>query len=90
MKRQHLPAAAPLAPDTDLKRLAEEFKLTGGQIANAVLPATSIAAARLAGGSADGQVTMADFETAAKQEVRGCEEPARLSSGVRFSMQHCR
>ena len=45
--RKHLPKEAPLAPDVDLGRLAEEFKLTGGQIANAVLSAASLAASRL-------------------------------------------
>jgi len=72
--RQHLPAAAPLAPDTDLKRLAEEFKLTGGQIANAAMTAASLAASRLKADSDTGQITMADFEAAAQRELKGYAE----------------
>jgi len=75
--RVHLPDEAPVAPDVDFDRLAHEFELTGGQIANAVLSAASLAASRLEEGSAEGEITMADFEAAAKQEARGCEAPAK-------------
>ena len=72
--REHLPEEAPLAPDVDLRRLAEEFGLTGGQIANAVLAAASLAASRLEADSDTGQIAMADFEAAAQRELRGYSE----------------
>ena len=60
--------------DVDLGRLAEEFKLTGGQIVNAVLTAASLAASRLGAESDIGQITMADFEAAAQSEQNGYAE----------------
>ncbi len=72
--RKHLPREAPLATDVDLGRLAQEFKLTGGQIANAVLSAASLAASRLKGDADTGQITMADFEAAAQREQNGYAE----------------
>ncbi|MBM3313079.1 ATP-binding protein, partial [candidate division WOR-3 bacterium] len=69
--KKHLPQKAPLASDVDLAKLADEYKLTGGQIANAVLTAASLAAARLETDSASGQITMADFEAAASRELDG-------------------
>ena len=69
--RKHLPKEAPLAPDVDLGRLAGEFKLTGGQIANAVLSAASRAASRLEEDTDTGQMMMADFEAAAQREQNG-------------------
>jgi hypothetical protein len=69
--RKHLPKEAPLAPDVDLGRLAGEFKLTGGQIANAVLSAASRAASRLEEDTDTGQMMMADFEAAAQRELNG-------------------
>jgi SpoVK/Ycf46/Vps4 family AAA+-type ATPase len=42
--RAHLPPRAPLAPDVDVRRLAEEFELAGGDIRNAVLKAVRLAA----------------------------------------------
>lgn len=77
--RKHLPATAPLAADVDLDRLAREFKLTGGQIANAALTAASLAASRMNGDSDAGEITMADFETAAGRELRGYVEAGRNS-----------
>jgi hypothetical protein len=80
--RKHLPKEAPLAADVDLGRLAQEFKLTGGQIANAVLTAASLAAARLKGDAETGRITMADFQTAAQRELSGyAEEEARRRAG---------
>ena len=79
--RKHLPREAPLAPDVDLDRLGERFKLTGGQIANATLTAASLAAARLDNDEQNGQITMADFEAAAERERKGyveCEGDGRL------------
>ena len=72
--RKHLPEEAPLTPDVDLERLAGDFKLTGGQIANAVMTAASLAASRLEGDSATGQITMADFEAAARRELQGYKD----------------
>jgi hypothetical protein len=72
--REHVPKEAPLAPDVNLGRLADEFKLTGGQIANAVLTAASLAASRLEADSANGQITMADFVAAARRELDGYSE----------------
>jgi SpoVK/Ycf46/Vps4 family AAA+-type ATPase len=72
--RKHLPKEAPLATDVDLDRLAQEFKLTGGQIANAVLSAASLAASRLKEDADTGQITMADFEAAAQREQNGYAE----------------
>lgn len=69
--RKHLPEQAPLAGDVDLDRLAEEYRLTGGQIANAVMTAAALAAARLDDGPEPVAITMADFEAGAKQEARG-------------------
>jgi len=60
--RCHVPDRAPLSPDVDFDRLAREFELAGGQIANAVLSAASLAASRLEEGSAEGQTTKADFQ----------------------------
>jgi AAA+ superfamily predicted ATPase len=42
--RAHLPPRAPLAPDVDLRRLAEDFEMAGGDIRNAVLKAVRLAA----------------------------------------------
>ena len=72
--RKHLPKEAPLAPDVDLGRLAQEFKLTGGQIANAVMSAASLAASRLQEDTDPGQIMMADFEAAAQREQNGYAE----------------
>jgi hypothetical protein len=69
--RQHLPDAVPVGADVDIERLAKEFDLTGGQIANAVLTAASLAASRLEEGSTAGQIMMADFEAAAQREQNG-------------------
>ena len=69
--RKHLPKEAPLASDVDLGRLAGEFKLTGGQIANAVMSAASLAASRLQEDTDPGQIAMADFEAAAQRELSG-------------------
>lgn len=69
--RAHIPRQAPLAPDVDLVRLAQEYKLTGGQIANAVVTAASLAAARLENNASEGTITMADFEAAARREAKG-------------------
>jgi len=71
MKWRHVPAAAPLALDTDLRQLAEEFKLTGGQIANAAMTAASLAASRLEDDSGVGQITMADLQAGARRESQG-------------------
>ncbi len=72
--RKHLPKEAPLARDVDLGRLAQEFKLTGGQIANAVMSAASLAASRLKEDTDTGQIMMADFEAAAQREQNGYAE----------------
>ncbi len=72
--RKHLPEAVPLAPDVDLRQLAENYKLTGGQIANAVLSAASLAASRMSGDSDTGRIAMADFEAAARRELDGYTE----------------
>jgi SpoVK/Ycf46/Vps4 family AAA+-type ATPase len=69
--RKHLPKEAPLASDVDLGRLAQNFKLTGGQIANAVMSAASLAASRLEEDADTGQIAMADFEAAAQRELSG-------------------
>jgi AAA+ superfamily predicted ATPase len=42
--RAHMPPRAPLAPDVDLRRLAEEFEMAGGDIRNAMLKAVHLAA----------------------------------------------
>ena len=69
--RKHLPEKAPLAPDVDFGRLAQEFKLTGGQIANAVMTAAALAATRLESNPDRVEIAMADFEAGAKREVEG-------------------
>ncbi len=75
--RKHLPAAAPLASDVDFDRLAKEHELTGGQIANAVLAAATLAASRLETDSDTAEITMADFEAAARRELAGYGEHGR-------------
>jgi hypothetical protein len=40
----HLPPRAPLAPNVDLRRLAEDFEMAGGDIRNAMLKAVRLAA----------------------------------------------
>lgn len=77
--RAHLPHEAPLASDVDLGRLAEDFKLTGGQIANAVLTAASLAASRIQKDTDTGQIMMADFEAAARSEQNGYAEEVSSS-----------
>jgi SpoVK/Ycf46/Vps4 family AAA+-type ATPase len=42
--RAHLPPRAPLAPNVDLRRLAEDFEMAGGDIRNAMLKAVRLAA----------------------------------------------
>jgi hypothetical protein len=42
--RAHLPPRAPLAPDVDLRHLAEAFEMAGGDIRNAMLKAVHLAA----------------------------------------------
>jgi SpoVK/Ycf46/Vps4 family AAA+-type ATPase len=42
--RAHLPPRAPLAPDVDLRRLAEAYEMAGGDIRNAMLKAVRLAA----------------------------------------------
>jgi SpoVK/Ycf46/Vps4 family AAA+-type ATPase len=69
--REHLPHEAPVARDADFDRLAAEFELTGGQIANAVMTAASLAAARINGDDDTTEITMADFRRAAEAEKRG-------------------
>lgn len=81
--RAHLPPAAPLADDVDIGRLAAEYALTGGQIANAALAA----AARAAGRADDGPgrvITMADLEAGAAQEAAVEGRLAGLSSPLGF------
>jgi len=75
--RKHLPQEAPLGSDVDFARLAREFELTGGQIANAAMTAASLAASRLKADSDTGQITMADFEAAAQRELKGYSESDR-------------
>lgn len=72
--RKHIPPAAPLAKDVDLAQLAEKYKLTGGQLANMVMTAAALAAARMSDDGEDGEITMADFEAAAKREQVGYAE----------------
>jgi AAA+ superfamily predicted ATPase len=40
----HLPPRAPLAANVDLRRLAEDFEMAGGDIRNAMLKAVRLAA----------------------------------------------
>jgi len=54
-----------------LGRLAQDFTLTGGQIANAVMSAASLAASRLEEDTDTDQIMMADFEAAARREQNG-------------------
>ncbi|MBN2466456.1 ATP-binding protein [candidate division WOR-3 bacterium] len=82
--RKHLPQEAPLDPDVDLERLGEDFRLTGGQIANAALAAAALAAARLSEDGDAGRITMADFEAAARREAGGYAEEG---DGRRFGFQ---
>ena len=42
--RAHLPPRAPRAPNVDLRRLAEDFEMAGGDIRNAMLKAVRLAA----------------------------------------------
>jgi hypothetical protein len=69
--REHLPHEAPVAQDADFDRLAAEFELTGGQIANAVMTAASLAASRINGDDDTTEITMTDFRRAAEAEKRG-------------------
>jgi len=77
--RAHIPHEAPLATDVDLDRLARNFELTGGQIANAALTAASLAASRLGADSSSGQITMADFEAGARREAAGYGEASKCA-----------
>lgn len=69
--RCHIPKETPLAEDVDLDRLADKFKMTGGQIANAVQVAAAMAAARIDGSGQDVRITIADLEAAARRESEG-------------------
>ncbi len=67
--RSRIPASAPLAGDVDFAALAEEFELTGGQIANAALVAAYSAARRSEPGAAG--ITQAELRSAAQREAAG-------------------
>jgi hypothetical protein len=55
----------------DFERLGLEFELTGGQIQNAVRAAVGAAAARIRSEDDGTAITMADFQAAARAELRG-------------------
>lgn len=65
--RHHLPDEAPLAADIDVDSLGLRYRLTGGQIKNATLNAFASAYTRR---GAEGPVTMADLERAARDQLR--------------------
>src|SRR5262249_46325378 len=62
--RAHLPPSAPQAPDIDLRFLARQFRLAGGNIRNIAIGAAFLAAA------AGRDVTMADLILATEREYR--------------------
>lgn len=63
----HLPEEAPLAPDVGVQSLGLRYRLTGGQIKNATLNAFAAAYTR---SGAQGPITMADLERAARDQLR--------------------
>jgi SpoVK/Ycf46/Vps4 family AAA+-type ATPase len=67
----HLPKEMPLAKGVDVKALAGEYPLTGGQIKNAVLAAARKAAYRVTRAGGSGRVSMADLEEACREELAG-------------------
>ncbi len=81
--RNHLPDAAPLAPDVDLEALADRFEMSGGYIKNAILVA--LAAAVHEGG--DAPVMRQDhLEAAARDQLRrpAEEEPDQVAPVARL------
>jgi Rad3-related DNA helicase len=68
----HIPEKAPVAADVDFGKLGSDYELTGGQIANAVIAAAALAAARIGDANAEVKITMADLENSAAVEYRGC------------------
>lgn len=87
--RRLLPAKVPLAADVDLSALGR-FELTGGQISSAVFRAAAAAALRpVKQSSAAGarrQVTMADLEAAAEEEVSRAADANGSTSDVMAKM----
>jgi hypothetical protein len=79
--RYHVPWKAPIAADVDFGKLGSGFALTGGQIANAVLAAASAAASRIGLENGSGSISMADLESAARQESIGCSATEREKMG---------
>lgn len=72
----HIPEKAPLADDVDLRYLAEEYDLSGGQIALAVQNAATKAAMR------GDKICQSDFISACEQERAGnFDEKARMRIG---------
>jgi SpoVK/Ycf46/Vps4 family AAA+-type ATPase len=65
--RLHLPALAPLAPDVDLRHLAEKFEFSGGYIKNSVTVALNRALSRV---DEPPLVSMTDLEDAARSQIR--------------------
>lgn len=63
----HLPKGAPVADDVDIRLLAESYEFSGGYIRNSVAVAMNRALAR---GDTDPQITHADFDGAARSQVR--------------------
>ena len=71
--RLHLPRKMPLADDVDIKALAGQYPITGGQIKNAVLTAAREAVYRRSRSGDDAEVTMEDLEGACRAELVGSE-----------------
>jgi len=67
----HLPKEMPLAKDVNVKGIAEEYPLTGGQIKNVVLAAARMAAYRITRTGGSGRISMADLEEACREEQAG-------------------
>ncbi|OHD87995.1 MAG: hypothetical protein A2Y52_02225 [Sulfuricurvum sp. RIFCSPLOWO2_02_43_6] len=73
----HIPEKAPLSDDVELQRLADDYDLSGGQIAVVVQNAAARAAKR-----GDGAISMGDFIMACNEEMRGnFDERARSKVG---------
>jgi SpoVK/Ycf46/Vps4 family AAA+-type ATPase len=59
---RHFPPEAPLSPDVDLNRVAERYRLAGGNIRNAALASAYLAAAD------GGVITMSHIRHAIRRE----------------------
>lgn len=83
----HLPGKMPLAQDVDRKQLARGYRLTGGQIKNAVMAASRKAVYRSLADESDVLVTMADLEEACHREIAGSRVFGNAEREIGFKAQ---